>query len=325
MLVKKLASLAAAIALGVSATTAQAQEAYPSRPVRLVVPFPAAGPLDLLARIVSQGLGEQWGQPVIVENKSGAAGGIGADAVAKAPPDGYTLLFTVEIPLTMRPAVTRDMSYDPRADFAPIAAVARSDNALFVHPSVGADTVAELIAKAKAEPGKLTFSSAGYGSPAHFGGELFKTETGVSMTHVPYKGAAPSMNALLSGEVSAFFGPVPQGVPHVRTGRIKALAIAGKRASPLLPEVKPFPELGYPSIIVSTWYGALAPKGTPGPVLDKVREGLARVMADPAVRERLAKVSMDIEWMDGPELARATDAGMKRWAEVAKKAGVKAN
>ena len=206
-------------------------------------------------------------------------------------------------------------------------AVAARDagNELVVVVSARAGVTNELIAKAKAEPGKLTFSSAGYGSPAHFGGELFKTETGVSMTHVPYKGAAPSMNALLSGEVSAFFGPVPQGVAHVRTGRIKALAIAGKRASPLMPEVKPFPELGYPTIIVSTWYGALAPKGTPGPVLDKVREGLAKVMADPAVRERLAKVSMDIEWMDGPELARATDAGIKRWAEVAKKAGVKAN
>lgn len=322
---KKLASLAAAVALGVSAATAQAQDAYPSRPVRLVVPFPAAGPLDLLARIVSQGLGEQWGQPVIVENKAGAAGGIGADAVAKAPPDGYTLLFTVEIPLTMRPAVTRDMAYDPRSDFAPIAGLTRSDNALFVHPSVGVDTVAELIAKAKAEPGRLTFSSAGYGAPAHFGGELFKTETGVNMTHVPYKGAAPAMNALLAGEVSAFFGPVPQGLPHVRAGRIKALAIAGKRASPLMPEVKPFPELGYPTIIVSTWFGALAPKGTPGRVIDKVRQSLATTMDDPAVRDRLGRVGMDIEWMDGPELARAIEAGMKRWAEVAKKAGVKAN
>jgi tripartite-type tricarboxylate transporter receptor subunit TctC len=217
------------------------------------------------------------------------------------------------------------MSYDPRADFAPIAGLTRSDNALFVHPSVGVDTVAQLIAKAKAEPGRLTFSSAGYGAPAHFGGELFKTETGVNMTHVPYKGAAPAMNALLAGEVSAFFGPVPQGLPHVRSGRIKALAIAGTRASPLMPEVKPFPELGYPSIIVSTWFGALAPKGTPAPALDKVRESLARVMADPGVRDRLGKVGMDIEWMDGPELGRAIDAGMKRWAEVAKKAGVKAN
>ncbi len=317
--------LLAAIALAAGSATTHAQDAYPSRPVRLVVPFPAAGPLDLLARIVSQGLNEQWGQPVVVENKAGAAGGIGADAVAKAAPDGYTLLFTVEIPLTMRPAVTREMSYDPRADFAPIAGLTRSDNALFVHPSVGVDTVAQLIAKAKAEPGRLTFSSAGYGAPAHFGGELFKTETGVNMTHVPYKGAAPAMNALLAGEVSAFFGPVPQGLPHVRSGRIKALAIAGTRASPLMPEVKPFPELGYPSIIVSTWFGALAPKGTPAPVLDKVRESLAKVMADPGVRDRLGKVGMDIEWMDGPELGRAIDAGMKRWAEVAKKAGVKAN
>ena len=319
-----LRSLAAA-ALALCAAAAPAQDAYPSRPVKLVVPFPAAGPLDLLARIVSERLGEQLGQPVVVENKSGATGGIGADAVAKAAPDGYTLLLTVEIPLTMRPAVAKDMTYDPRTDFAPIAGLARSDNALFVHPSVGAATVAELIARAKAAPGKLTFSSAGYGSPAHFGGELFKTETGVDMTHVPYKGAAPAMNALLAGEVSMFFGPVPQGLPHVRAGKIRALAVTGTKPSSLMPEVKPLAELGYPTVVVSTWYGALAPKGTPAPVLAKVREYLRKALDDAEVRERLAKVGMDIEWMEPAELARAIDSDMRRWAAVAQKAGVKAN
>ena len=293
--------------------------------MQLVVPFPAAGPLDVLARIVSQTLREQWSQPVIVENKAGASGGIGTDAVAKAAPDGYTLLLTVEIPLTMRPAVTRDMSYDPRADFAPIAGLTRSDNALFVHPSVGVSTVAELIAKAKADPGKLTFSSAGYGSPAHFGGELFKTETGVSMTHVPYKGAAPAMNALLAGEVSMFFGPVPQGLPHVRSGRIKVLAVASTAASALMPEVKTFGALGYPTVLVSTWFGALAPKGTPAQVVEKSRESLRMVIDDPAVRDRLEKVGMNIEWMEPAQFARAIDVDIKRWAAVAKKAGVKAN
>jgi tripartite-type tricarboxylate transporter receptor subunit TctC len=322
---KRLLSSLAAAALAFGTAGAPAQDAYPSRPVRLVVPFPAAGPLDLLARIVSQQLNEQWGQPVVVENKAGATGGIGADAVARAAPDGYTLLLTVEIPLTMRPAVTKDMSYDPRADFVPIAGLARSDNALFVHPSVGADNVAELIARAKAQPGKLTFSSAGYGSPAHFGGELFKTETGVDMTHVPYKGAAPAMNALLAGEVSLFFGPIPQGLPHVRAGKIKALAVTGTKPSPLMPEVKPFGALGYPTVIVSTWYGALAPKGTPAPVVAKVREGLRKVMDDAEVRGRLVKAGLEIEWMEPAELARAIDADMRRWSAVGKRAGVKAN
>ena len=322
---KSIFSVIAACALSVFAFAAQAPEAYPSHPVKLVVPFPAAGPLDVLARIVSQKLSEQWSQPVIVENKAGASGGIGTDAVAKAAPDGYTLLLTVEIPLTMRPAVTRDMSYDPRADFAPIAGLTRSDNALFVHPSVGVSTVAELIAKAKADPGKLTFSSAGYGSPAHFGGELFKTETGVSMTHVPYKGAAPAMNALLAGEVSMFFGPVPQGLPHVRSGRIKVLAVASTAASALMPEVKTFGALGYPTVLVSTWFGALAPKGTPAQVVEKSRESLRMVIDDPAVRDRLEKVGMNIEWMEPAQFARAIDVDIKRWAAVAKKAGVKAN
>lgn len=322
---KSIFSAVAACTLSVVAFAAQAQETYPSHPVKLVVPFPAAGPLDLLARIVSQKLREQWSQPVIVENKAGASGGIGAEAVARAAPDGYTLLLTVEIPLTMRPAVTRDMRYDPRADFAPIAGLTRSDNALFVHPSIGASTVAELIAKAKAEPDKLTFSSAGYGSPAHFGGELFKTETGVSMTHVPYKGAAPAMNALLAGEVSMFFGPVPQGLPHVRSGRIKALAVASTATSPLMPEVKTFGALAYPTVLVSTWFGALAPKGTPAQVLQKSRESLRKVIDDPAVRDRLQKVGMNIEWMEPAQFARAIDADIKRWAAVAAKAGVKAN
>lgn len=322
---KRITSVMASCALCVFAFAAQAQEAYPSHPVKLVVPFPAAGPLDVLARIVSQKLREQWSQPVIVENKTGASGGIGTDAVAKAAPDGYTLLLTVEIPLTMRPAVTRNMSYDPRADFAPIAGLARSDNALFVHPSVGVSTVAELIAKAKAEPGKLTFSSAGYGSPAHFGGELFKTETGVSLTHVPYKGAAPSMNALLAGEVSMFFGPVPQGLLQVRSGRIKVLAVASTKASALMPEVKTFGALGYATVLVSTWYGALAPKGTPVPVVEKIRESLRKAIDDPAVRDRLEKVGIDIEWMEPAQFAQAIDADIKRWAAVAKKAGMKAN
>ena len=313
------------LALVACAPAARAQDAYPSRPVKLVVPFPAAGPLDLLARLVSQKLGDQWPQPVIVENRAGATGGIGTEAVAQATPDGYTLLLTVEIPLTMRPAITKNMTYDPRGDFAPIAGLTRSDNALFVHPSVGASTVAELIAKAKAEPGKLTFSSAGIGSPAHFGGELFKTETGVDMTHVPYKGAAPAMTALLGGEVSMFFGPVPQGVGHVRSGKIRALAVTGTKPSHLMPEVKTFGALGYPTVVVSTWFGALAPKGTPAPVLNKIRESLRKVIEDRSVRDRLEKVDMSIEWLEPAQLAHAIDTDIKRWTAVAKKAGVKAN
>jgi tripartite-type tricarboxylate transporter receptor subunit TctC len=324
-IMKRLVFSLCAAALALAAAGAPAQDRYPSRAVKLVVPFPAAGPVDLLARIVSQKLNEQWGQPVVVENKAGATGGIGAGAVAKAPPDGYTLLFTVELPLTMLPVVAKDMSYDPRADFVPIAGLTRSDNVLFAHPSAGADTVAELIARAKAQPGKLTFASAGPGSPAHLGGELFKIETGVDMTHVPYKGAAPAMNALLAGEVQLFFGPIPQGLPHVRAGKIKALAMTGTKPSPLMPEVKPFVALGYPTIIVSTWYGALAPKGTPATVIEKVRDGLRKVMDDAEVRGRLGKVGLEVEWMDGPELARAIDADLRRWSAVGKKVGLKAN
>jgi tripartite-type tricarboxylate transporter receptor subunit TctC len=316
--------LIAAATLAAFPLASRAQGTYPSRPVKLIVPFSAGGPLDTLARIVSQKLSEAWPQAVIVENKAGATGGIGTDSVARAEPDGHTLLFTVDIPLTMRPAVTKDMTYDPRTDFRPIGALGRTFNALFVHPSVGVSSVAELIAKAKAEPGKLTFSSAGYGSPAHFGGELFKTETGVNMTHVPYKGAAPAMNALLAGEVSMFFGPVTQGLPHVRAGKIRVFAVTGTKPSSLLPGVKPFGQMGYPTIVIGNFYPVLAPKGTPDAVLASARDALRRIIEDAATRERLDKMGLEPDWIGPDEVARLIDTEIRRWAEVAKKAGVKA-
>src|SRR4051812_2617833 len=184
-----------------------AQEAYPSRTVRFVLPFPAGGPLDVMARIAAQKLSEQWGKPVVVENVAGGSGSIGANQVARAAPDGYTVLLSVDIPLTMYAAVAKNLPYDPRKDFKPVASVARTANGLFVNPKVNAATAQELVALAKAQPGKLTFSSAGYAAPAHFAGELFKVIAGIEMTHVPYKGAAPAMSAAVTGEVDMMFGP----------------------------------------------------------------------------------------------------------------------
>jgi tripartite-type tricarboxylate transporter receptor subunit TctC len=197
---------------------AAAQDSYPSRPVKLIVPFPAGGPLDLLARVVSLRLTEEWKSPVVVENVTGATGSIGTNQVARAAPDGYTLLVTVDIPLTMYPAVAKKLPYDPQADFKPIASIARTDNGLFVNPSLGVATVKELVEVAKKRPGKLTFSSAGIGSPAHFGGELFKAIAGIDMTHVPYKGAAPAMAAPRSGVPTLLFGPISQGMTQVKSG-----------------------------------------------------------------------------------------------------------
>ena len=302
--------------------SAIAQESYPSRPVKLVVPFPAGGPLDLLARVVSQHLTEEWKSPVVVENVTGATGSIGANQVARAAPDGYTLLVTVDIPLTMYPAVAKKLPYDPQADFKPIASIARTDNGLFVNPSLGVATVKELVELAKKQPGKLTFSSAGIGSPAHFGGELFKAIAGIDMTHVPYKGAAPAMAAAMSGEVNLMFGPIAQGLPQVKAGKLKALGVAGPNPTPLLPGVKPLVEQGFPGLLVFNFYPVMAPAQTPDAVTQKVRGGLKAVMSDSAVRSRLEAAAIEPVWDDAQQVSEALKADRLRWSALAKRAGI---
>jgi tripartite-type tricarboxylate transporter receptor subunit TctC len=302
------------------ALSASAQDAYPARPVKFIAPFPAAGPLDVLARLAAQKLSEQWGSPVVVENITGATGSIGANAVARAAPDGYTLLVTVDIPLTMFPAVAKKLPYDPDKDFKPIASLARTDNGLFVNASLGVNTVAELVALAKKDPGKLTFSSAGIGSPAHFGGELFKSIAGIDMTHVPYKGAAPAMTAALSGEVSLMFGPIAQGLPHVKAGKLKALGVTGPNASPLLPGVKPLVEQGFAGLLVFNFYPVMAPAGTPDAVTAKVRAGLKQAMSDPTVRARLEAAGIEPAWEEADRVAALLATDRKRWRELAKRA-----
>lgn len=301
-----------------------AQEAYPSRPVKFVVPFAAGGPLDVMARLVGQKLAEQWGKPVVVENQVGGSGSIGAATVARAPADGYTLLVTVDIPLTMYPAVAKQIPYNPRTDFRPIAAVARSDNGLFVNPALGVATVKELVELAKRQPGKLTFSSAGIAAPAHFAGELFKTIAGIDMTHVPYKGAAPAMSAAMSGEVSMMFGPIPQGVPHVRAGKLKALGVTGPLASPLLPGVKPLVEQGFPGLLIFNWYGVLAPAKTPDAPAQAVRSALKQAMNDQTLRARLSDLGTEPVWDEADTVANAIAADLMRWGQLARVAKIEA-
>ena len=303
---------------------AVAQEAYPSRPVKFVVPFAAGGPLDVTARLVGQKLTEQWGKPVVVENQVGGSGSIGAAAVARAAPDGYTLLVTVDIPLTMYPAVAKQVPYNPRTDFRPIAAVARSDNGLFVNPALGVSTVKELVELAKKQPGRLTFSSAGIAAPAHFAGELFKTIAGIDMTHVPYKGAAPAMSAAMSGEVSMMFGPIPQGAPQVRAGKLKALGVTGPLPSPLLPGVKPLVEQGFPGLLVFNWYGVLAPAKTPDAPAQAVRSALKQVMNDQVLRARLSDLGLEPVWDEADTVANAIAADLMRWGQLARVAKIEA-
>jgi tripartite-type tricarboxylate transporter receptor subunit TctC len=306
------------------ALPAAAQEAYPSRAVKFVVPFPPGGPLDVPARMIAQKLTEQWGKPVVVENQAGASGSIGANAVARAAPDGYTLLVTVDIPLTMLPAVAKQLPYNPKTDFRPIGSFARLQNALFVNPSVGAASARELVELAKKNPGKLTYSSAGIASPAHFGAELFKVIAGIDLTHVPYKGAAPAITAAMAGEVDMMFGPIGAGVPHVRSGKLKALGVTGPLASTQLPGVKPLVEQGFPGLVFFNWEGVFAPAKTPDAIAEKIGAGLKGAISDPEVRSKLLGLDLEPVW-DTPEQVRNAMAGdLMRWTQLARVAKIEA-
>jgi tripartite-type tricarboxylate transporter receptor subunit TctC len=303
---------------------AAAQDAYPSRPVKFVVPFPPGGPLDVPARLIAQKLTEHWGKPVLVENQVGASGSIGANAVARAAPDGYTLLVTVDIPLTMFPAVAKKLPYDPQADFKAVGAFARLQNALFVHPKVNVASARELVELAKKQPGKLSFSSAGIASPAHFGGELFKVIAGVDITHIPYKGAAPAITAAVSGEVDMMFGPIGAGAPHVRSGKLKALGVTGPMPSPQLPGVKPLVEQGFEGLVFFNWEGVVAPAKTPDDVVARIDAGFQRVLADDEVRKRLIGLDLEPVWEGSASLAKSIAADLARWSELARVAKIEA-
>lgn len=295
---------------------------YPAKPVRIVVPYPPGGTVDVVARNLAQQLTTQTGQQFIVDNRAGANGTIGSDFVSKAAPDGYTLLFTVDLPIVMAPALMKP-PYDPKTDLVPVAGVGETMNMLVVHPSAGVSTLAELVAAAKAKPGALTFSSAGNASPGHLCVEMLKSAAGVDLTHVPYKGAAPAMQAALAGEVSMFCGPITQGLPHVKSGKLRALGVTGATGSPLLPELKPLAAT-YPGLVVSNWYAVFAPPKTPPAVLAFLRAELKRTYDDPEVRKRLESVGMDPLWLEPAQVTAAIDRDIAKWRDVVKKAGVKA-
>lgn len=296
---------------------------FPTKPVRLVMPFPAAGPTDLMARIYAQKLSERWGQSVLVDNRVGATGTIGADTVAKASPDGYTLLLTVDLPIVMAPALIKT-PYDPRAGFTPIAIFAETMNMLVVHPSVSVANLSELIAVAKKRPGQLTYSSAGQASPAHICGEMLRLSAGIDIVHVPYKGAAPAMNAVLAGEVSMFCGPITQGLAHVKGGKLKAMGVTGGSISALIPEL-PTLSTTVPGLVVSSTYMLYAPPGTPPQITQLIKNDLRKTSDDKDLRERLGAMGIEMIWLEGPELTRRVDADLAKWSNLIKTAGIRAD
>jgi tripartite-type tricarboxylate transporter receptor subunit TctC len=302
---------------------ASAQEAWPSRPVRIIVPFPAGGVADLLPRLVGHKLSEKWGQPVIVENKAGAAGNIGMGEGARAAPDGYTLVLAPTGNLTVNPYLFK-LPFDTAKDFAPITVLATSPNVLVVHPSVPAKTFAELIAYAKANPGKLNFASPGAGSGAHLAGELLNLDAGIQAQHVPYKGLAPAVTDLLGGQVQMMFAGISTVIQHVKNGKLVALAIASPSRSPQLPDVPTVAESGIPGFDVTSWYGLVARAGTPPAVIEKIQRDAAEALRDPGVREKLAGLGLEPMGNTPAEFGAMIAAESLKWGDIVRKAHIQA-
>jgi tripartite-type tricarboxylate transporter receptor subunit TctC len=296
---------------------------YPDRPIRLIVTFTPGGPTDIVARAVGQKLSEAWGQPVVVDNRPGAGGNIGMDLVAKSPQDGYTLVLGSFGPMIISPLVYSKLPYDTLKDFAPITLGATSWFFLVVHPSVQAQSVKELIALAKAKPSALSFSSSGNASPSHLAGELFKSLAGVNLTHVPYKGGAPAVAAVVGGEVQVAIESPPPIVPQVKAGKLRALGAARPNRSPLLPDVPTVSEAGLAGFEAGSWYGFLAPAGTPKPIIDKLNAEMVKAIRSQELRERFASVGAESVGDTPAQFGAFIRSELKKWEKVVRATGVK--
>ena len=314
------------VVLALLALTAQGvAQNYPERVVRIVNPYPPGGSVDVMARILAQKLSDNLGQQFIVENRSGGGGNTGSDFVAKAEPDGHTLLFTAPGPLTVNQTLYSKLSFDPATDFAPIALFATAPIVLIVNPAVPAKDVRELIALAKKEPGKINFASAGNGTTNHLSGELFKSMAQIDIVHVPYRGAGPAMNDLVGGHVQMFFDLMPVVLPQIAAGKVRALANAGIRRPAALPGVPTVAEQGLPGFDASSWYGLVAPAKTPEPVLAKLREEVAKALKAPDMVARIHELGSEPGTVSGKDFGAFLAAETRKWAEVIRASGAKAD
>jgi tripartite-type tricarboxylate transporter receptor subunit TctC len=311
----------AAAALLLVAIEAFAQE-YPSRPVRVVVPFTAGGPSEILARLIGQKLTEQYRQQFIIDLRGGGGGTIGVDIVAKAAPDGYTLLMHT-IGHVIAPGLYRKLPYDADKDFAPIAIANTTQLMLIAHTSVPAKSVQELIALARAKPKQINFASSGNGGISHLAGHLFMTMTGIELTHVPYKGMGPALTDVVAGQLQMVFPDPAVALPHVRAGRVNALGVTGVKRVPSAPNVPTIAESGLPGYEVPVWYGYLAPRGTPRAIINKLHTDITKAMASPEIRERITNDGGDAAVKGPDEFATLIRTDLPKWAKVVKDAGVR--
>jgi tripartite-type tricarboxylate transporter receptor subunit TctC len=300
---------------------AQAQD-FPNRQIRLIVPFPAGGPNDIIARLVGQRMSELFKQTIIIDNRSGQAGVLGTDVVAKAAPDGYTIGIVSASSIVINPTMEK-IAYDPKKDLAPVTLVTTVPEMLVVAGNVPANNMAELVALARAQPGKLNFASAGVGGLPHLAGELFKLTAKIDIVHVPYRGAAPAINDLLGQQVQMVFLDLPVILPQIQAGRLKPIALGARQRAPTAPDVPTTAEVGMPDLLIENWYGMFAPAGTPQNIVDEINRVANAAMNDPLVKQKLADQGLTVAG-DTPEQFRAfIDSETTKWAKVMNEAGVK--
>lgn len=320
---RTMAFAAAALTFMLGSAGALAQT-YPSKPVRMIVPFPPGGGADIMGRTIGQKLSEMWRQPVIFDNRAGAGGNIGAEAAARAPADGYTMLVMSTGIAAINPFLYRRLSYDPTKDFAPLAMGGRFAHMIVVHPSLPVKTTADLIKLARARPGEVTYSSAGVGTPNHLAGELFSTMARVKLLHVPYKGSAAQVISVMGGEASLTFSPFTLALPHVTSRRLRAVAVTSPERLPQLPDVPTVNESGLPGYEVIAWNGFVFPAGTPTELVKKVNEDIGRILSMKDVKERLAADGWD-PWPISPEVfGEFIRAELKKWGKVVRESGARA-
>jgi tripartite-type tricarboxylate transporter receptor subunit TctC len=317
------AAICAAMLLAAVSLTVHGQD-YPNKPVRIVVPYPAGGTTDIMARLLSQKLGEGLGQPVVIDNKPGAGGGLGTALVAKSAPDGYTIGFGNIGPNAINPSIYKDLPYDAAKDFSPVSVFSTVPFILVVPAASPAKNLRELIDLGRASAGKLNFASVGIGSVSHVTGELFNASAGTKFVHVPYKGGAPALTGTMQGDVSLMFATSLEATPHVRSGKLRAMGISSAQRSPVTPDIPTLAEAGLPGFEVSVWFGLLGPAGMPRAIVDRLNTEIRKVLADATVRTRLADLAAVPMHTTPDEFASMIRADIAKWAKVVRDTGVKA-
>jgi tripartite-type tricarboxylate transporter receptor subunit TctC len=317
------------LSLGVAGsllTTLSAQaQAFPNKPIRLVCPFPPGGAVDIASRAIAQELSKNLGQPVTVDNKPGAGGNIGGAEVARATPDGYTIFMTTSGIQAINPALYAKMPFDPNKDLTPVTALVSLNNVLVLHPSVKANSVAEVIALAKAQPGAINYASSGSGTSIHMSGEMFKSLTNVNMTHIPYKGSAPAINDLLGGQVMMMFDNIPSAIPHIKSGKLRALATTGAKRDPLLPDLPTLAEAGVAGYESGVWFGLAVPANTPRDVVMKLNAEANKGIKSPEFVKRMTDLGYIIMGTSPETMSEMNKAEVQRWGPIVKASGAKAD